>query len=263
MRRIRLHLVWLSLFLLALAAYQAPTLRAAEPPVVILKLDDFRPGGAFMPDGWQLATNLLAQRGIKASYGIIGRDLVRADSEFCDWIRRQHESGRIEFWNHGYLHAKRQIDGKQVAEFQLSYADQLEMLRKMQELGQQKLGITFTVFGAPYNAINADTARALAAVGDIDIWLYGNARIAAEGGFEGEVLRRVVNLESPVHQPNFQAFKERYQQGDLGPCLVLQGHPQSWASERERFRNFVQIIDFLQQQGCQFMTPSEYVASRR
>jgi peptidoglycan/xylan/chitin deacetylase (PgdA/CDA1 family) len=249
-------------YLLAACCCSFPQSAAADdPPVVILKLDDFKPGGTLMPDGWQLTSDLLAARQLKASFGMIGKDIVRANSAFCDWVRKQHDSGMIEFWNHGYLHAKRRIGGKEVAEFQDRYNAQLESLDKAQEVGKEKLGFTFTTFGAPYNAVNADTARALQANDDLTLWLYGDPRIAEEGGFTGILLGRSINLETPVHQPNFAAFKEQYDRGDLGSYIVLQGHPRTWASDRSRFRNFVQIIDFLQQQECKFMTPSEYAAT--
>lgn len=234
---------------------------AAEPPVVILKLDDFRPGGKFMPDGWQMTTDFLAERKLKASYGVIGKDLVRATPAFCDWARRQQGSGMIEFWNHGYTHGRTEIEGEQVAEFRDRLESQLASLKKTQDIGKEKLGITFAAFGAPFNQINGDTARALRSNGELKLWLYGYSRVAKEGGYTGIVLPRVINLETPVHQPNFKAFKEQYDKGSLGECIVLQGHPQSWASEKTRFENFVQIIDFLQKQGCVFTTPSEYAAA--
>jgi hypothetical protein len=172
------------IFLLAACCGTFPnSAGAVDPPVVILKLDDFRPGGTLMPDGWQLTSDLLAARQLKASFGMIGKDIVRANSAFCDWVRKQHDSGMIEFWNHGYLHAKRRIGGKEVAEFHDRYSAQLETLNKTQDAGKEKLGITFTAFGAPYNAVNADTARALGANGELTIWLYGTTKTAKQGGW--------------------------------------------------------------------------------
>ncbi len=234
---------------------------AAEPPVVILKLDDFRPGGKLLPDGWQMTSDFLAERQIKSSYGCIGKDIVSANQEFCDWVRVRHESGLIEFWNHGYTHGKTRIDGQDVAEFQDQLSAQRESLKRTQDAGREKFGITFTAFGAPFNAINAHTATALESNDDLTIWLYGNARMARQGGYSGNVLPRVIDLEKPVHHPNYLAFRQRYEMGDLGPCIVLQGHPQSWASDPTRFQNFVQIIHFLRNEGCVFMTPSQYIAT--
>lgn len=247
-----------------LAAYSCTgpkTAHAAEPPVVILKLDDFRPGGKLIPDGWQMTSDFLAERQIKSSYGFIGKDIVDANKEFCDWVRVRNDSGMIEFWNHGFTHGKTKIDGKDVAEFRDQLSAQRESLKKTQDAGKEKFGIMFAAFGAPFNAINTDTASALKGNGELTIWLYGNPRTAKQGGYTGTVLPRTIDLETPVHQPNFTAFKERYDKGQLGACIVLQGHPQSWASDKSRFQNFVQIINFLRKQGCVFMTPSQYVAT--
>jgi peptidoglycan/xylan/chitin deacetylase (PgdA/CDA1 family) len=38
----------------------------------------------------------------------------------------------------------------------------------------------------------------------------------------------------------------------------LQGHPNAW--DDKRWEGFVQIIEFLQARGCEFLTPSEYLA---
>jgi peptidoglycan/xylan/chitin deacetylase (PgdA/CDA1 family) len=42
--------------------------------------------------------------------------------------------------------------------------------------------------------------------------------------------------------------------------LVLQCHPDQWADDT-RWKWFTEIIDYLQSQGCRFMTPSEYQQS--
>ena len=76
------------------------------PQVIVLKLDDVvayrSQDGSPVSPRWQRITDFLKERDIKASYGIIGFSLEDDNQAYFDWIRQMHESGLIEFWNHGY-----------------------------------------------------------------------------------------------------------------------------------------------------------------
>lgn len=43
------------------------------------------------------------------------------------------------------------------------------------------------------------------------------------------------------------------------PYIVLQGHPNQW--DDKRFEDFTKVVRYLKEQGCPFMTASEYVES--
>ncbi|MDF3127672.1 polysaccharide deacetylase family protein [Kiritimatiellaeota bacterium B1221] len=246
--------------LLSLGILAIPRLFAKEPAkVVILKLDDFSSRTEVPTENWQRVVDYIHEHNLTASFGMIGRDIKRATPAFCEWIRGQQESGRIEFWNHGLTHQRVEKDGKKVAEFQEPFAAQVDTLEQTQRLGEEKLGIVFTAFGAPFNAINADTAKALEAVG-IKVWLYGYGSAAREGGYTGVLLKRSVNLEKTTSVPDFNFFKKQYLEKNPQSPLVLQGHPHGWSEER--FAEFVKIVAFLSEEGYVFMKPSEYAAGK-
>jgi hypothetical protein len=149
-----------------LVAPPACAKEAGGGPVIILKLDDLRgdarPGRAVHPR-WQRVADLVEVKKIKASFGISGKALDKDDREFFEWAKALHARGAIEFWSHGYTHGKEKRGEKNLAEFQLPYERQRETLARTQRLAREKLGFEFRTFGAPFNAVDAATARALEA----------------------------------------------------------------------------------------------------
>jgi hypothetical protein len=69
------------------------------------------------------------------------------------------------------------------------------------------------------------------------------------------VLGRSLNLEQPVHHPNFEGFKRDFLKNPDQTYYVLQGHPGGW--DDARFEQFQLIVDFLKEQGAEFVTPTE------
>ncbi|MDF3131207.1 polysaccharide deacetylase family protein [Kiritimatiellaeota bacterium B1221] len=232
---------------------------SAGRPIAILKLDDFGSKTDHPPENWQRVIDFLAAESIPCSFGVIGRDFRQATPALCAWMREQHQAGTIEMWNHGLSHKREQRDGKMVAEFQESYREQLHSLEETQRLAKERVGIEMTVFGAPYNAVNEDTVRALEAL-SFPVWLYGEVALAEAGGYSGLVLARSLNLERVAHEPDFENFAGEYEAANpVTTPLILQGHPNSW--DPARFAEFVEIIHFLKQRGWHFMTPSAYADS--
>ncbi|MCM8527151.1 MAG: polysaccharide deacetylase family protein [Lentisphaeraceae bacterium] len=236
---------------------------AEKPPVVILKLDDLKgkQGKNFHYPRWKRIADFLAERKIKSSFGIIGKDLEGDKPEFFAWCKQVHESGIIEIWNHGYTHGKVDYKGKKVGVFSAGYDLQLDYFQRTQKLAKEKLGITFNTFGSPFNALSQDTAKVLASDPEMKVWLYGNGSYAKKGGFTGLVLGRNINLENPVHNPNYEKFVARYEKGNLGKVITIQGHPNGW--DDKKWAAFVKIIDFLQEKGCEFTTPYEYFKNKK
>ncbi len=247
-------------FLIILLSLCAATLHAdtqTSSKVVILKLDDFSSRADSPTENWQRVVDYLEAQEMAASFGIIGKDITRANPEFCKWILAKQEAGLIEFWNHGETHGRIEKDGKKVAEFQDTVEAQIASLEATQQLAVEKLGFEFKSFGAPFNAVNADTATALEKVG-IPIWIYGLRSAARDGGYTGAVLTRTHNMEKGTSNPNFEYFKAQYLKKQPTGPLVLQGHPHGWSEER--FQEFVQIVEFLKSEGYVFQTPSGFVA---
>jgi peptidoglycan/xylan/chitin deacetylase (PgdA/CDA1 family) len=198
-------------------------------------------------------TDFLRESGIHGSFGIIGFSLEEDNQPYFDWIKKLHESGLIEFWNHGYR-IRKATD--KTGEFEGSFEEQKVALERTQRLAKEKLGIELKAFGPHWSGTNEDTARALDGIPEITMWFYGPTD---SGKF---VFPRFLTLENPTHVPDFAKFKEAYDRvGYDKDCLALQGHPNSW--DDERWANFLKIIDFLKSKGCVFMTPSEYMAKAK
>lgn len=236
--------------------------KVAEPaaPVIILKLDDITRGGARgnepISPRWQRCVDFIEREHLKASLGIIGFSLEDEAPAYFQWIRDLHQKGFIEFWNHGYR--SRKATDKQ-GEFESgSLEEQRAALEKTQRLARDKLGITFTAFGPHWSGTNRATAAALAQVPDLKIWFYGPD---PKNVSQKIVLERSLNLEQPTFVPDFGKFKAGYEKfGHQKPYLALQGHPNQW--DDKRFAGFVAIVRYLKEQGCTFMTVSEYVEAR-
>ncbi len=185
-------------------------------------------------------------------------------------MKKQHDSGEVEFWFHGWDHAMHTVDGVQYNEFNhRSYEEQRKRFDDGQAITKEKLGFTYNTFGPPGGASNgsvdANTYKVMADEPDMKVLLYPQPMDKAaqdlQAGGKVTVLDRVwaVNLESKVGQPDFQRFLEGYAKNPDREYFVLQGHPMSWGTP-EKWNEFTKIIDFLVEQKAEFLTPSELAA---
>lgn len=226
-------------------------------PVVILKLDDLKFDRKNVVDpGWTQVIEYLNEQNIVGTIGLIGNSLTRNTPDYFEWIKQRDAEG-YEIWHHGYCHCRWDENGQQVREFQGSdFELQQQHLLDTQRLAKQKLGITFTTFGAPYNATDKNTAAILEQMDDIKIWLFKDSQYPSTK----YVLNRVrqVNIEYPVHVPDFNKFKSGFNKHRDKDVLVIQGHPRSWVDDASRFEEFKKIIAYLQSENVQFTTPHQY-----
>jgi peptidoglycan/xylan/chitin deacetylase (PgdA/CDA1 family) len=236
------------------AAPAAPSLRKT-PPIIIIKVDDLRQQNDKVHERWQRLVDFARERKLKTSIGIITNSLEGDHPNYVKWIKEQQATGLFEFWDHGYDHREWTEDGKKLQEFKgPSYEQQKEHLLHSSKLAREKLGFEFQTFGAGFNAIDANTSRALKEIPNIKVWLYGDSKDPA-----GKVvMERVgaVNIENPIFTPSLAKFVEGYNRSPKRPYFVIQGHPQQW--DEAKFAQFVQIVDFLTKEKAVFMTPSEY-----
>ncbi len=242
----------LSVVLAALGC--AATVWAA--PVVILKLDDVRQvkNGVVHPSWLRVLAHVETNQ-LKASFGIICSSLEQDNPAYFDWIKAQQQKGVVEFWLHGYR--ERTTADKTCEYEQGTFEEQKAVLGKCEQLAKEKLGFPLTAFGPHWSGTTEATDRALEAVPEIKIWLYGPKQ---PKHFSRLSLERVMALENPTFVPDFAKFKALYERnGAKHPFLVLQGHPPNW--NEERWKGFYQIIEFLRAQNCTFVTPSEYLNS--
>lgn len=230
--------------------------QVSAKPKVILKLDDLWYEDGLVHEGWIEVMNFLNAEKVKGTIGLVGDSLEEEAENYYAWIQERAKEGH-EIWNHGYCHCKPTVDGQECREFRgTDYVYQLDQLQKTQQLAKEKLGLTLVSFGAPYNSTDSLTVHALAKIPDLKIWMYKETTSPTDK----QILKRIkeVNIEYPVHVPDFQKFKTGYEQYKNEPLLVIQGHPRSWVKDPNRMDEFKQIIAFLKAEKVEFTTPIEY-----
>lgn len=231
--------------------------RGKQPPKIVIKLDDFGAANGKVHPRWLKVADFAKSRNIKVTFGIISTRITEDCPEFVQWTKDQYAAGRIEFWNHGWDHGERTLDGKRLMEFSgESYEHQKQHMTDANKLAKEKLGITFASFGAPFNATDANTVKVLAEDPDIKVWMYGDPANPAGK----KVLDRsyAVSIENPTFIPNYGAFLEGYAHSRGAEYFVMQGHPAAWNDER--WDQFVKIVDFLTAQKAEFVFASDLAA---
>lgn len=238
-----------------------------KPAMIVIKLDDLRVGNSGrQPAAWQRVLDILKARQIKGSFGIICDSLAKGRPEYIQWIKETQASGLIEFWFHGLNHDVRQENGTDMAEFVgRPYEEQKRRFEESIKMAEDKLGFPLHTFGPPgggkVGSFDEATFRVMTDVPAMKVWLYPQPldepgrQLAAAG--KVTILDRVwpVNIEQPLFTPNSAALIRGYGRYPQRDYFVLQGHPAHW--KEEGFAEFEKILDFLQQQGAVFVTPSE------
>ena len=230
-----------------------------NPPkvTIVLKLDDMQQKRGAIPATWQRVYDYTEERGIAFSAGVICNSLEGEAPAYFEGLKAWEASGRVELWNHGYDHKMWKEGETRIREFKGSgYEHQLQHMQRSQDLGREKLGLTFVTFGAPFNGTDADTENVLAQMPGLKVWLYG----AKRKQLSLQVLKRnyKLNLEPKTGQLDYEQFKTAFLSQSPGKVLVLQGHPMLW--DDAEFEVFKQIIEFLEAQNVSFVLPRDCIA---
>lgn len=247
-----------SLFLFcALTTFFAMGADSATPPFIILKLDDV----SSPTPAWERTLKFLEEKGIKSALGIVAASLDRKNSTCHDWLKELQAKGLVEFWNHGLDHKQWKEGDKDVSEFKgTTYEHQKEHFERAQQLSKELLGQPFSAFGAPFNETDDATKKVLSENPDLKVWLYGKPIEILSGVIV--IDRTPLNIENPTFVPNLERVKKSYESRDTKrDIFVMQGHPNAWNDER--FADFVKIVEYLQEQGVIFTTPSQYYQHRQ
>ena len=93
----------------------------------------------------------------------------------------------------------------------------------------------------------------MAEIPDIKVWMYKETSSPTNKFLLNRI--KEVNIEYPVHAPDFEKFKTGYDTYKSESVLIIQGHPRSWVENPERFEEFKKIIDFLILEEVTFTTP--------
>ncbi len=216
---------------------------------VVLKADDIREHPKdVLPLGWSRFIDYIADADVTAALGLIGNSLAGPSTAYVSRLTDLAADSRFEFWNHGFDHVlnHKREDGSRYSEFHnTSFEHQHHHLSETQRLAKDRLGLTLTTFGAPGNHIDDNTLPAVDEDPDLTTWLYGDPRS------KKRILERTINVEHPVHHPDFEAFSASYR-ADI-PLMTLQLHPSGW--DDRKFENFRSIVSFLKEHDCLFTNP--------
>jgi len=229
--------------------------RNKPAPRIVIKLDDFGPRNGTVHPKWIKVAQYAKDKNIPVNFGIVAKGLEENAPAFFQWTKEHHDSGDIEFWNHGYDHAEGpNAQGKKVQEFNgTGFDHQKTHMTDANRLAREKLGFPFVSFGAPFNATDEDTVKVLEETPDIRVWMYGNRNHPAGK----TVLDRcyAVTIESPTFIPNYADFLEGYAHNRGAEYFVMQGHPTHWNDDR--WDQFTRIVEFLIGQKAVFVKASD------
>lgn len=236
-------------------------------PVVMLKLDDLvRQGNApasTVSARWQRVTDFLEGEKIKASFGLLSESLEGDCPAYVAWIKQRVADGWIEIWHHGYynkgLPEALKVKGRTAEYVGGTAADQAVMFNKALALVKEKVGIGMVAFGPHSTPLDGATYAALEGIPQFRlVWFYGPPKDVKTSKV---VIQRLMELEKPLFVPNPEQLKENFEKKRATlPYVAIQGHPNQW--DDERFENFKKAVLFLRDQGCRFITASEYLATQ-
>jgi hypothetical protein len=236
-----------------LLAFGCLSLSAA--PQIILKADDLGHLSATIEPRWQQFVDYIEANDMKAAIGIVTDSLESAGTDYYNWIRALHDSGTIEFWHHGYDHSRDPAQTPAWWEFKhTDYAWQKSHFEQGMDLAEEKLGIIFRTFGAPYNQTDLTTVQVLKENPNLRIWLYPQTT----AGSTKLIMPRIsaVNIEQATGVVVYAPFAANYPTYSGEDVLVLQCHPSQW--DDNSWLEFIQIVDYLKADGATFTTPTAY-----
>lgn len=104
---------------------------------VIFKLDDFRG----VTKNIIKLDKIIRDKNVKITWGIIGEPFSLVEDTHVRWMKRSLATGLYSYWNHGYTHAENEFK-------RLSLADQIDHLKKTQEIIKNRLGFIPLAWGS-------------------------------------------------------------------------------------------------------------------
>jgi peptidoglycan/xylan/chitin deacetylase (PgdA/CDA1 family) len=242
------------LALLCLLAFTI--LPAAEDKVVIWKMDDVRAGEKRrLQAGFKRVAEWAKAEKTVVTMGVICDSLAQPNADDVAWIKANaiERGGVVEFWHHGWDHRSwTDAAGKQQWEFRgPDVATQSKHLRDAQAIFRQTTGLTFRVFGAPFNQADDATIAAMDAVPEITLWMY-----PPKNETKRKLLGRSLNMEVATGKVSYAKFAQDYATRKPTGMMLLQGHCGMW--DDDSFRDFVKIATLLKQDGWTTLTSAQF-----
>jgi peptidoglycan/xylan/chitin deacetylase (PgdA/CDA1 family) len=221
--------------------------------VVVIKADDFGVPNA----AWTNFLEISRAAGVKVSIGIIAESLPTS-SATKEWLRAQEKAGDVEFWNHGWDHKQWTTNGQIISEFQGSgLAHQREHLARSQSKLKAALGKDVIAFGTPFNALDADTAKAINGTPELRLLFTHNLAGAKNSVTNRVALLDIISESDGTAKPNAEKFASLFEKRQPGP-VSLQFHPPYF--DAAHLAEYKKILAWLKAHDYQMMLPSEFIA---
>ncbi len=234
---------------LCVAAFAVGT--AAGKTKVILKFDDLGVKNGVVSCARTM--DYLKERGVKASFGVIADRLdATAAESLKPYMEATDKKGMtlFEIWHHGLDHKKPEFSGT-------PYEYQKEHFEKADAKIKEVLGLEMVTFGSPYNATDETTNTVLEENPRYKIFLFCAPGLQSVEGMT--YLNNRVNIENGTGNIEYDHFLASYRnnKNKYTDYMVMQAHPNGWGEDKVAVLG--QIVDFLLKEGCEFVTPQEYV----
>lgn len=225
---------------------------------IIFKFDDVRPSILDQTLQFDKALSYLADQGIPATAGILGKWLEEAEKNPADyhtqmeliqnWVLQGHQ-----LWIHGYDHAQGEFAAMGEVSAS-SYDKQTEIIGTTYGLMESVLRYSATCFAPSYNQNNEDTISVLnQEFPQINTVMFVND---PNGRLEAMNLTNSCTMENGTGVASYEAFLNHYAMVKDQPYLVLQAHPGYW--DENSLDALKKIAAYLKEQNCVFMTPEQY-----
>lgn len=220
---------------------------------IILKVDDF--WGKINSGMFMEFLDFISDNKIKISLGIIGEGLSKANDGSIKFIRDRRE--HIEPFNHSYYHL---LNPHIISEFyNTSKKYQYDSIDKTSDVIASRLGAKTEVIGFVANSFDNVTVDVLQNFKKIS-HIYALEKndlfdLLSSIGKKIIVVNDVVCIERDGKVINFEEFKNGFNMIKSNRLSVFQMHPSNWGMMS--FQEFKLIIKFLQDNGCEFIFPTE------
>jgi len=205
-------------------------------------------------ENWKRFIAFSVVNNIKIGIGIVAKSLETKDENYIKELKVIKDIGTIEIWLHAYDHIKFEDGRKEFCG--TDYEFQKEHIQKSIQLGKEKLGITFTTFGAPFNCIDDNTLQVINETEEIKVWLFGDKRSS-----KFVIARTNPSIEKGKTTNGkwdvdiyYENFIQNYNPD--APYYIFELHPKEW--DEQDWNNFEIVIGFLKKQNVEFVTPYEY-----
>ncbi len=207
---------------------------------IIFKLDDLRENNYYKFD----KVCKIAQRyNIHITIGIINDSLKGNNKDYINWIIETNKKENVTFWNHGLIHKKDKVTRK--SEYEESYESQKKNLLETHELGKEKLGLEYKIFGSPYNISDNYTINILEEL-EYNFMFFPNKNSES---YKIKLLKNRIDMEKETGVViDKKVFKKNYLEMKDNGYSIIQGHPNIWSEDS--FINFEEIIKLLISEKC-------------